>query len=121
MNIQFQKVIDGLQHHAGLTEWECWQDNGEEFDEENPPKEYCPYYDENDCGAILLKNAIELLKRYDDALRLMVYQYCTLEKGQFENGWPEKEIFFNRHMSAGENAFKVLGIENEQEVPEDWI
>lgn len=69
----------------------------------------------------LAHDALKLLGEYDDALRLMVYQYCTLEKGQFVNGWPEKKIFFNRHMTAGENAFKVLGIENEQEVPEDWV
>jgi len=113
MNLQFQKVIDGLEHHAGLAEWGCWQDNREEFDEENPPKEFCPYYDENDCGAMLLKDAIELLKEYDIALRMMVYQYCIKDHG-------EKE-FFHRYMSAGETAFKVLGIENGQKVPEDFI
>jgi hypothetical protein len=32
-----------------------------------------------------------------------------------------KKFFFNRHVCAGENAFKVLGIENMQEVPEDWV
>jgi hypothetical protein len=69
----------------------------------------------------LAHDALALIRKYDDALRLMVYQYCTVEKGTFENGWPENEVFFNKYMSAGENAFKVLGIENEQEVPEDWV
>lgn len=62
----------------------------------------------------LAHDVLELLKEYDDALRLMVYQYCT-------EGHGDKDEFFNAYMSAGENAFKVLGIENGQEVPEDWI
>jgi hypothetical protein len=62
----------------------------------------------------LAHDALELLRKYGDALRLMVYQYCTEEHG-------DKDEFFNAHMSAGENAFKVLGIENGQEVPEDWV
>ena len=126
LNKQLQKVIDGLQHHAGIADWGCWQDNGEEFDEENPPKELCPYYDEYDCGATLLKDAIELLKEYESALRMMVYQYCTIDK-QFLEGEShvipnsDQEVFFNKHMSAGEEAFRVLGIKNGEVVPEDWL
>lgn len=126
MNKQLQKVINGLEHHAGIAEWGCWQDNGEEFDEENPPKEFCPYYDENDCGATLLKDALELLKEYDIALRMMVYQYCTIDKEFFEGENrvirnPDQEVFFHRFMSAGETAFRVLGIENGEEVTDDFI
>jgi hypothetical protein len=62
----------------------------------------------------LAYDALALIRKYDDALRLMVYQYCTEEHG-------DKDEFFNAYMSAGENAFKVLGIENGQEVPEDWV
>ena len=72
----------------------------------------------------LAHDALELLKEYDDALRGMVYQYCIAQK-QFLKGkdcnWPNQEVFFNSYMSAGENAFRVLGIENGQDVPEDWL
>jgi hypothetical protein len=96
-----------------------WWDDFKKANENIVEDEYCsPSFS---CNKLLRDEAIKLLKEYDDALRLMVYQYCTVEKGQFMNGWPEKEVFFNRHMCAGENAFKVLGIENMQEVPEDWV
>lgn len=124
MNKQFQKVISGLEHHSGLADWGCWQDNNGDF-----PVEFCPYYDDQDngepaCGTKLLSDAIELLKEYDSALRSMVYQYCTIEKQYLFGKYcddPEEEIFFNSYMSAGEEAFRVLGIENFQIVPEDWL
>ena len=118
MNLQFQKVISGLEHHAGIADWGCWQDNGEEFGEENSPKESCPYYDEYDCGATLLADAINLLKEYDIALRMMVYQYCV---DSYESAVDIPERFNHSFMSAGETAFKVLGIKNGEEVPEDFI
>lgn len=71
-----------------------------------------------DCDANLIKNAAALLKEYDEALRLMVYQYCCWDTPEID---PETEYFFNRHMSAGEAAFRVLGIENWQEVPGNFI
>jgi len=125
LNIQFQKVIDGLQHHAGIADWGCWKDNGKDL-----PKEFCPYYDDEDngepsCGTKLLTDVITLLKEYESALRTMVYQYCTIDKRFFENGCvrpdPDQEVFFNRYMSAGEEAFRVLGIKNGEEVPENWL
>ena len=123
MNLQFQKVIEGLEHHAGIADVGCWKVEGAEI---NPA---CPYYDDEDngepaCGTKVLMDAIELLKEYDVALRMMVYQYCVEQK-QFVKGKycddPNKEVFFHRFMSAGETAFKVLGIENGEEVPEDFI
>ena len=49
-----------------------------------------------------------------DALKLMVYQYCTVHG---DNG-----LFFDHQfMSAGENAFKVLGIKQYDPVPDDWL
>ena len=69
--------------------------------EEDGRPEWCP-----------LKNCN--IQEYDDALRLMVYQYCTEEHG-------DEDEFFNAYMSAGESAFKVLGIKNGQEVPEGWV
>lgn len=119
MNKQFQKVIDGLEHHAGIAEWGCWQDDGDIM-----PNEYCPYFEENECVAQLTKDAFNLLKEYDSALRGMVYQYCTTQK-QFLKGkdcdMPNQEVFFHSFMSAGEEAFKVLGIENGDEVTKEFI
>ena len=69
-------------------------------------------------------DAIDLLKEYDSALRGMVYQYCTIQN-QFLKGkecdMPNQEVFFHNYMSAGEEAFKVLGIENGEEPGEDFI
>lgn len=109
MNLQFQKVISGLEHHAGIAEYRCWKDDGDIM-----PNEYCSYFEENECVAQLTKDALNLLKEYDSALRGMVYQYCTEEHG-------EKEEFFHYFMSAGEEAFKVLGIENGEEVTNEFI
>lgn len=113
MNKQLQKVIDGLEHHGGIADWGCWKDS-----EENLPVEYCPYYDsgsdELTCSQKVMSDAVKLLKEYDSALRGMVYQYCTEEHG-------EKEEFFHYFMSAGEEAFRVLGIENGEEVTDEFI
>lgn len=115
MNLQLQKVIEGLKHHSGIAEWGCWNDNDDSFNNGSVmPSEYCPYFDEDNCGAALITEAINLLKEYDSALRGMVYQYCTEEHG-------EKEEFFHYFMSAGEEAFKVLGIENGEEVTDEFI
>ena len=70
-----------------------------------------------------VKANADLLKEYDTALHLMVEQYCTISKKFLKGekcGDPDKEVFFHSYMCAGEHAFKVLGIENGQEVPEDW-
>lgn len=125
MNLQFQKVISGLEHHAGIAEWGCWNDNDDSSNNGSVmPSEYCPYFDEGNCGAALITEAINLLKEYDSALRGMVYQYCTAQK-QFLKGkdcdMPNQEVFFHSFMSAGEEAFRVLGIENGDEVTKEFI
>lgn len=55
------KVIDGLWHHSGKTEWGCWK-----CDDEQLPIEFCPYYDNidniNNCSSELMLDAIDLLK-----------------------------------------------------------
>lgn len=122
MNKQLQKVISGLEHHSGLADWRCWKDDNEDI----LSKEYCPYFEENSCVEKLMIDALNLFKEYDIALRMMVYQYCTIDKSFLEGKEriirnPDQEVFFHRFMSAGETAFKVLGIDNEQEVPEDFI
>ena len=55
-----------------------------------------------------------VLEDYDQALRMMVYQYCTVE-------YSDREVFDHRFMSAGETAFDVLGIRRGDEVPEDFV
>jgi len=117
MNKQLQKVISGLEHHAGLADVGCWKVDGDEI---NP---VCPYYDDKDngesaCGTKVLMDAIELLKEYDIALRMMVYQYCV---DSFESAIDIPERFNHSFMSAGETAFKVLGIENGEEATDDFI
>lgn len=122
MNLQFQKVTDGLTacSQLGFAETVCTK---------------CPYYKnhfadmvdedtfvadftEDSCSYRLIKDALNLLKEYDSALRMMVYQYCV---DGFESAIDIPERFNHSFMSAGENAFKVLGIENGQEVPEDFL
>ena len=134
LNKQLQKVIDGLQHHAGIADWGCWKYNP--YSTQGPVNEFCPYYMSDrietedglghDCGQVLEIDAINLLKEYDSALRTMVYQYCTIDKQFLEEKNcvipnPDQEVFFNSYMCAGEEAFKVLGIKNGEKVPEDWL
>lgn len=123
MSPKFQKVISGLEHHAGIADTGCWRADGLEI------IPACPYYDDEDngepaCGTKVLMDAIELLKEYDSALRGMVYQYCTVQK-QFLKGkdcdMPNQEVFFHSFMSVGEEAFRVLGIENGDKVTEEFI
>lgn len=128
MNKKFKKVIDGLTacNQTGFAEKVCVE---------------CPYYEdhfidstnedtlvvnfsEDSCFYRLNNDALELLKEYDVALWGMVYQYCTAQK-QFLKGKdcddPNQEVFFHSFMSAGEEAFRVLGIENGDEVTEEFI
>ena len=70
----------------------------------------CPY--EKTCALDsqeLMEDALALLREYDTALKLMVFQYCNEEEG-----------FYHKFMSAGEEAFRVLGIENGQSTNGVW-
>ena len=105
MNKQFQKMIDDLELlvREELIEHEDIRSFGVDPEDNyiiNPRS--------------VVQGAIKLLKEYDSALRGMVYQYCTEEHG-------EKEEFFHYFMSAGEEAFRVLGIENGEEVTDEFI
>lgn len=67
----------------------------------------------------IVLHAIALLKEYDDALKLMVYQYCTMKPLTVHD-----EVFHNKFISAGEAAFRLLGLENGQStdgVLERWF
>lgn len=93
MNIELKQLIDNLQFlHACLS------------------------IDEIDDRYVVLE-AIKKLSDYDEALRMMVYQYCTVEYPDDNN----REVFDHRFMSAGETAFDVLGIRRGDEVPEGFV
>lgn len=62
-----------------------------------------------------VEQAIALLKEYDEALKLMVYQYCTMKPLTVND-----EVFHNKFMSAGEAAFRLLGLENGQSTDGVW-
>ena len=105
MNKQFQKVVSDLELlvREDLVEHEDIRSFGIDTEDNyiiNPRS--------------VIQDAVKLLKEYDSALRGMVYQYCTVE-------YREKEEFFHRFISAGEEAFKVLGIENGEEVTDEFI
>ena len=105
MNKQFQKVVSDLELlvREDLVEHEDIRSFGIETEDNyiiNPRS--------------VIQDAVKLLKEDDSALRGMVYQYCTVE-------YREKEEFFHRFISAGEEAFKVLGIENGEEVTDEFI
>lgn len=65
--------------------------------------DHCKISEELNCAA----DATEELQ---DALLLMVLQYCTTDDG----------LLYNSFMSAGENAFAVLGLKNGQQADPLW-
>lgn len=75
----------------------------------------CPYIGKGMCQELLGEHALALLKEYDDALKLMVYQYCTMKPLTVHD-----EVFHNKFMSAGEAAFRLLGLENGQSTDGVW-
>lgn len=54
--------------------------------------------------------AADAIEELRDALLLMVLQYCTTDDG----------LLYHSFMSAGENAFAVLGLENGQQADPLW-
>ena len=65
-----------------------------------------PYNDNRN----LLREAADAIEGLQKALLLMVLQYCTTDDG----------LLFHSFMSAGENAFAVLGLENGQQAEPLW-
>lgn len=64
--------------------------------------ETCPYVAHGTaCENRLREDALALIRQLEEALLLMVYQYC--DEGDSVN---------HRFMTAGEHAFAALGIEN---------
>lgn len=68
-----------------------------------------------DCDIGFLKVMLALLKEYDEALKLMVYQYCTMAPLTISD-----EVFYNQYTSAGEAAFRLLGLKNGQSTDCVW-
>lgn len=58
----------------------------------------------------LMIYAAEAIEELEYALLLMVLQYCTTDDG----------LLFHSFLSAGENAFAVLGLENGQQEAPLW-
>jgi hypothetical protein len=54
--------------------------------------------------------AADAIEELEYALLLMVLQYCTTDDG----------LLFHEFMSAGENAFAVLGLDNGQQEAPLW-
>ena len=57
-----------------------------------------------------LRQAADAIEELQAALLLMVLQYCTTDDG----------LLYHSFMSAGENAFAVLGLENGQQADPLW-
>lgn len=64
--------------------------------------EYCPYKHSFICNSKLIADALAYIQQLEEALLLMVYQYCCEDDGCVSHRW----------MTAGEHAFAALGIEN---------
>lgn len=62
------------------------------------------------CTDVLMEQAADAIEELQKALLLMVLQYCTTDDG----------LLYNSFMSAGENAFAVLGLENGQQAEPLW-
>lgn len=60
--------------------------------------------------AAILDEAADAIDELRDALLLMVLQYCTTSDG----------LLYHSFMSAGENAFAVLGLKNGQQADPLW-
>lgn len=60
--------------------------------------------------AVVMEKAADAIEELEYALLLMVLQYCTTDDG----------LLFHEFMSAGENAFAVLGLENGQQEAPLW-
>ncbi len=67
--------------------------------------------DDNACLSIKTAHeAADAIEELEYALLLMVLQYCTTDDG----------LLFHEFMTAGENAFAVLGLENGQQEAPLW-
>ncbi len=77
--------------------------------------DYCEYdntieYVDRDCSDRLMLQAADAIEELQDVLLLMVLQYCTTDDG----------LLYHSFMSAGENAFAALGVENGQQADPLW-
>lgn len=57
-----------------------------------------------------IQQAADAIEELQDALLLMVLQYCTTDDG----------LLYHSFMVAGENAFAVLGVKNGQQADLLW-
>ena len=85
------------------------------YDELVKALRHCIFGDCRDCGyynncANLTREAADAIEEMQKALLLMVLQYCTTDDG----------LLYHSFMSAGENAFAVLGLKNGQQAEPLW-
>lgn len=73
----------------------------------------CEYEQVMGCRAKLNAEAADAIEELRGALLLMVLQYCTTDDG-------DGGVLYHSFMSAGENAFAVLGLENGQQADPLW-
>lgn len=101
--MKLEEIIKGLEIEKECVSRDCDRDFAN-----------CDIVQEKDWLLDVYQSAINTLKEQNEALKLMAFQYCTM-------GFGNDITFNNRCMTAGEHAFKTLGIENGQKAPEDWI
>lgn len=70
----------------------------------------CVKYGKAEDALANASQAADAIEELEYALLLMVLQYCTTDDG----------LLFHEFMSAGENAFAVLGLENGQQEAPLW-
>lgn len=70
----------------------------------------CEFQRNLDCQVHLMNQAANVIEKLQDALLLMVLQYCTTNDG----------LLYNSFMTAGEYAFAVLSVKNGQQADPLW-
>lgn len=115
MNLQFQKVIEGLQHHVDNADCVYWKDEGNEI------IPACPYYDDEDngepfCETKLLLDAIGIIKDQDSFNRWLAH----LVAHEDNEGGAEAEIICRKlaemgYVSVKDGCYKEVFSEDEDE------
>ena len=101
----YKELVDGLREFASIPE-HC--ENVANCDECSK-EEVCLSFTNKRIIEVATQ-AADAIEELEYALLLMVLQYCTTDD----------RLLFHEFMSAGENAFAVLGLENGQQEAPLW-